>query len=332
MPYSVMATLIVAFTATTSFTFMAVVPFRIGGLAVFFALLKASLVAGWLLAAWRVKKDRERAFLQKQADGTLWSEDIAQRALRISLKTFEVIRYHFEAGEKIEAVFRRHKFTLWEAILWLNIMVGSLLFAAYLGAYLPALEWRPDDWHIWVHFKVNGDDVSIFKDTVYFSNLGFRFVWWWLPLLITLPAFYVMLKKWQKQKWRIRSITNRNIYLILEQPTYMPWIAPEFDVVPVEQVVGMSVGEAGAIGGMVGWTNITLKKQADKAEESPELIEIDHVDNGQEIVDVLRRVLPMFQNDNQAAEPEDDPQETSTEDEPQVTTDDSAAEDKPAAA
>jgi hypothetical protein len=304
MPYGIMASLIVAFTATTSFTFMAVVPFRIGGLAVFFALLKASLAAGWLWAAWRVKKERERAFLQKQVDGTLWSEDIAERALQIPLEDFEVIRYHFEAGEKIEAVFRRHKFMLWEAILWLNIMAWSLMFAAYLGAYLSALEWRPDDWHIWWHFKLLGNDVTLYKDTIPFSDLGFRFVWWWLPLLIALPAFYVMLKKWQKQKWRIRSITNRNIYLILEQPTYMPWIAPEFEVIPVEQVVGMSVGEAGAIGGMVGWTNISLKKQADKAEEAPELIEIDHVDNGQEVVNVLRRVLPLFR-EGRLAKPSD---------------------------
>jgi hypothetical protein len=298
MPYGFMASLIVAFTAATSFTFMEVVPFNLGKYGLYLVMMKVSLAAVWLWAAWRIKSRRERAFQLKQADGTLWSGEIRERALGIPLKDFEVIRYHYDADEEIEAVFRKHKFTLWEATLWGNIVMWALLVTGWMAHSMPALQWYPSDWHILWRFTIDHQRFTLLRTVVRFSVLSFRFVWWWMPLLVAVPAFYVTLKKWQVRKWDIRSITNRHIYLILEQPTYLPWVAPKFRPIPVSQVVGMS-SEAGSFGGVIGWTNITLWVRADERDDEPERVLIDKVANGDEIVGILRRVVPVFWEDEQ---------------------------------
>jgi hypothetical protein len=289
LPYGYMATLIVLFTAVTSFALSAAMPFSLGSFALLLALLKASLVALWLWAAWRVKDRREKAYLAKEELGDLWTGPIDERALGIPLEDLEVIRYHLDADEVVKAVFRRHKITLWKAIMWLNIMFWSLLASLWLATNLPALEWRPED-------------IVLSEDTVTTRELGFRFVWWWLPLLVTTLAFYEALKHWQIRKWTIRIITNKNLYLFREQPTYMPWVPPKFKAIPVYQVVGMD-SDVGSFGGMVGWTNIYLQVRADEHDDEPEPVVIDYVTDGIGIVNVLKRTLPMFESRHQPAQP-----------------------------
>jgi hypothetical protein len=302
MPYKYMASLIVAFTAATSFITMTALPFGLGKFTLLLALLKASLVALWLWAAWRVKDRREKAFIAKQTYGNLWTGPINEGALCIPLKDFEVIKYHLDADEKVKRVFRRHKFTLWKATLWANVCFWSLIAFLLMLSKMPSLEFHPSDWHIWLHPKIHGEEFTILKETVPVSDLSFSFVWWWFPLLIATFAFYESIKHWQIRKWSIRIITTKNIYLFREQPTYIPWIPPKFGVIPVHQVVGMRA-DVGSFGGMVGWSDIALQVRADEHDDEPEPVVIDYVAEGNEVIGDLRQVLPIFESRLQPAQP-----------------------------
>lgn len=282
MPYGVMASLIVAFTAVTSIFFSMMLPFSLGSAVLPLALFKASVVALWLWASWRVKDRREKAFQAKESRGDLWMGPIHEKALCIPEEDLEVIKYHLDADEDVKRVFRRHKYTLWKAILWLNIAFWSVVLALWMAAVVPSLEWHPSD------IEGSGGTIPL-------SETGFSFVWWWLPLLITLFAFYEALKHWQIRKWTIRIITNKNLYLFREQPTYMPWIPPKFRVIPVHQVVGMDA-DVGSFGGMVGWTDIYLQVRADEHDDAPEPVIIDYVTEGNEVISDLRHVLPVFES------------------------------------
>lgn len=274
--FGYMSAAIVSFTALTSVALMSILPFGLGQYEWLFVLVKILAVAAWLYSAWRVKRRRDKVFREKLEDGTLWDGELYAEQLRIPLKDFEVVRYHFERDEKIIRVTRKHWFALWKMFIHTAMVLILLLTAGFLLTYYPEV------------------DQTLFKGSEFFKETRVEFSIWWFPLLFVLFFFYEALAEWQKWKWDLRVVTDRQIYLFREQPTYMPWIRKKFEPIAVHQIVRIKNESETAAAGMVGWGTLTLQLRADEADDKPEPVVLDYVPDDEDFERIVRQVLPTF--------------------------------------
>jgi hypothetical protein len=275
-PFGFIATGIVAFTAITSYFYMAVLPFHLGRFALPLMLVKLSIVAFWLYSAWRVKRKRERGFARREADGTLWNGPIEAENLNISPRDLEVIRYRFDRNEKVIRIDRQHKFLLWHAVADFAVMGVLILAALVLLKYYPAF-----------HHSVPPSKI------LHEGRGEASFPVWWIPLLPVLYFFYEGLADWQDWKWTIRAITDKHFYIFREQSTYMAWTNKNFRSIPVHQIISIR-SSADNVGGMVGWGTLELEVRADEHGDKREDITVDYVADEDEFERQLRNVLPAY--------------------------------------
>jgi hypothetical protein len=248
-----------------------------GRLALPLALLKVALVSFWLWAAWRVKKKREEAIRRKTEAGSLWVGPIEEKALGISVKDLEIIRYHLDKDEKIVRIARQHRFILWHAFADLTMVLVLIMAAALLLKFYPEVHWHPKDSE---QFNVSWMNVD--------------FPIWWIPLLPVLYFFYEGLADWQDWKWKIRIITNRRLILLREQSTYMPWTGKAFRHIPVHQLL-QTASDGDGLKGTIGWYTLELTVRADEHDDKPEKVILDYVGDDQFQSD-LDGVMPVNQN------------------------------------
>ena len=277
MSFGSMATAIIAFTAVTSYTTMAIIPIGLGPLALPLALLKVALVSFWLWAAWRVKKKRDEAIRRKTEEGRLWIGPIEEKALGIPVRDLDVIRYHLDKDEKIIRVARQHRFILWHAFADLTMVFVLIVGALLLLKYGVAIQWHPKDTQMW--------DLN-------WINLDLPL--WWIPLLPVLFFFYEALAHWQDWKWKIRIITNRRLILLREQSTYMPWTGKAFRHIPVHQLL-QTASDGDGLKGTIGWYTLELTVRADEHDDKPEKVILDYVGDDAFQTD-LDAVMPVNQN------------------------------------
>jgi hypothetical protein len=268
--------IIVGLTAATSLLLQRVLPPALGPLRLYLIFFKVLVVCLWLFFAWRAYRYKEEMRSRKEEEGTLWEGDLTRVKTNLKLKHFEAIRYHFDKDEQLVVVDRRHWYYL-DATLY----CFTFVFACLIGAL----------WLSVVHPDVQFTIRTILHAWKLKHPIRAHFSIWWVPILPAIFFFYEGLQRWQTWKWQeIRALTNKYLYILSEQPTFMPWLKSDITVIEIRDMIPAETEAKRGQESLMRYGTARLRRKFGEDPHRAELVELDFVPDFQEFYALLRQV------------------------------------------
>jgi hypothetical protein len=186
----------------------------------------------------------------------------------------------YQPGEEILTTAKPHKIIVVAPSVFLLLCGGVLLIVGItLGLVHPNVSLT-----IPSHKVLNAPDKVI-------QAKHYHIPAWEVPILLSLPFFYLVVSIWQRWKQTIWIVTNQNLLELQERSVILPWLGKVEEPYPLNQVVEVK-DVAGRVGGMFGWSTLTAKIRVDVGQDDPTTAKFRFMPASQNFTKLLRQKSP----------------------------------------